>query len=92
MVFPYSVVQVGFIYELIPVNVIEKPCKTNEGRCGEECKNQSVACKKAAWVNSLNCLALSYFISIHVNKEVKNERVNDRVDFEVDTKPIENAT
>jgi hypothetical protein len=90
VVFPYKVVEERLPQELPSVNGVEKCSESNESTSGGSCEHQPVSREKTLFTpNRSNRLTSSQETSVSINEEVEDKAVNNGVDFEVDTQPVE---
>ena len=85
VVFSHEVVQVSFVQELVPVDVIEKACECDEGRGGDQGEGYPVRGKK---VSENAYLPLKDLLFVAINVQVENEAVDDWVDFEMNAESV----
>ena len=91
MIFSDKVVQVGFVEELITIDVIEEPSETHKGAHGHNSEDDAIPSEKALLRNDgLVWVATSGDeVMIAVDVEIEDEAENDWVDLEVNSKSEE---
>ena len=91
MIFSDKVVQVGFVEELITIDMIEEPSETHKCAHGHYSEDDAIPSEKALLRNDgLVWVATSGDeVMIAVDVEIEDEAENDRVDLEVNSKSEE---
>ena len=85
VVFSHEMVQVSFVQELVPIYVIEKASKCNEGRGGNQGEGYPVGGEK---VSENAYFTLKDLLFITINEQIENEAVDYWVDFEMNAEPV----
>ena len=91
MIFSDKVVQVGFVEELITIDVIEESSETYKGAHSHDSEDDAIPSEKALLRNDglVRIATPGDEVMITVDVEIEDEAENDRVDLEVNCKSEE---
>ena len=92
VVFSNEVVQIRLVQEFIAVDVVEQSSQPDESAGWEKRKDEAVLGEEPfqTW-NCLQGFAFCDQLAVHVDKEVKHEAVDDRVNLEVNAQTVQDA-